>query len=57
VITREAARRDTWVIFDNTAAGQALGNALDLQTLCSGTSKVRSNPKRKAQPKPRLTKT
>lgn len=35
LVSEEARQRETWVIFDNTASGEALGNALDLQELCN----------------------
>lgn len=34
-IRQSAAGPDTWVVFDNTAAGRAFGNALELQALCT----------------------
>jgi len=56
VLHANDAAPDTWVIFDNTASGEALANALDLQALCSAPSDVSAATKSKAQPKPRLSK-
>ncbi len=52
VISERPTGRDIWVIFDNTAAGQAFGSALDLQILCQAPPPGVS-PKETAQPKPR----
>ena len=56
VVAEEASGRDTWVVFDNTASGETLGNALDLQEMCNVGNESDAAPKRTAQPKPRRAK-
>lgn len=46
LIARSSGEHDTWVIFDNTAAGHAFGNALDLHSLCQAAGNTIPPPKK-----------